>query len=787
MLNYVQITGQYTGADQSPATGTVVFTPNTTCYAPGIPELSPGTPITAQIVAGSLRSASGGTLSLLATDNTLNFTGRTGYLSYQVQETVNGVVFDAWSFTLPYSKYGAGPVDINSLANTTAGSTGIVPPAGDIGGTSSSPTVVSTHLASPLPVAQGGTAAATAAAGLANLGGAAVAGDIGGTSAAPQVTGTHLSAPLPVAQGGTGQTAQQAAINALTGTQSAGKYLRSDGANASLAAIQAGDVPALPYDASGAASAAQAAAEAASVPATAYLPLLFGAVWKYAWQFLPEPYGGKADGVLVSDGAMTSGQATLACTSSAPFTSTAVDGGKPVMVMGAGAGGGPLLTTISTVTDSAHAVLAAAASVTVTPAGVIFGSDNTAAVKSMQAAGVAYAQGGYGRQEAEFLLTPELRVVAGAATVGGATLGNAIFPRPVIAGSAPKLSLTWRCMDPVDVCALPHWLQTAPQAQGATIAVLRLDGTLDATYGPASVFGGPLHGYGGAEGGVFNNMQTVVDGISLLVPPNSTFGGWDFYGDAECLVRSGAAYTMQVVPSGQAWPQFSPSAISNQWSYALRMPSQGNNARADVGGWSAYGFTYGFMPCEHTRADSVRCDYNITGIEGYASGTHGGLIRYASCERNINGLGFRDGICHLSIDVLDVESNTATIYDPQSFGNGTIGIRGLGQSYVTGVANGGLALKQVNLDMVPGPVVSPQAPPGTGSAWFNGYYRDAEITLQVSAGTLTAVSITGAGNTVAQAVPASATWYRFLLGAGQSYTPVFTGGVGSLTHTVTLF
>lgn len=38
---------------------------------------------------------------------------------------------------------------------------GISPPAGDIGGTTSDPTVVSTHLTSPLPVAQGGTGSAT--------------------------------------------------------------------------------------------------------------------------------------------------------------------------------------------------------------------------------------------------------------------------------------------------------------------------------------------------------------------------------------------------------------------------------------------------------------------------------------------------------------------------------------------------------------------------------------------------------------------------------------------------
>ena len=59
---------------------------------------------------------------------------------------------------------------------------------------------------------------------------------------------------VPIAKGGTGATAQQAAINALTGTQSSGRYLRSDGTNATLSAIQAGDVPTLNQNTTGSAA-----------------------------------------------------------------------------------------------------------------------------------------------------------------------------------------------------------------------------------------------------------------------------------------------------------------------------------------------------------------------------------------------------------------------------------------------------------------------------------------------------------------------------------------------------
>lgn len=67
-------------------------------------------------------------------------------------------------------------------------------------------------------------------------------------------TSTGVTGTLPIGNGGTGQTTQQAAINALTGTQSAAKYLRSDGTNATLSSIQASDVPTLNQNTTGTAA-----------------------------------------------------------------------------------------------------------------------------------------------------------------------------------------------------------------------------------------------------------------------------------------------------------------------------------------------------------------------------------------------------------------------------------------------------------------------------------------------------------------------------------------------------
>lgn len=74
------------------------------------------------------------------------------------------------------------------------------------------------------------------------------------TLSSVDLTANVGSTVLPIANGGTGQSTQQAAINALTGTQSAGKYIRSDGTNATLAAIQAADVPTLNQNTTGSAA-----------------------------------------------------------------------------------------------------------------------------------------------------------------------------------------------------------------------------------------------------------------------------------------------------------------------------------------------------------------------------------------------------------------------------------------------------------------------------------------------------------------------------------------------------
>lgn len=69
------------------------------------------------------------------------------------------------------------------------------------------------------------------------------------TGTAANVTGT-----VAIANGGTGQTTAAAALTALAGTQTSGYYLRSNGTNTLLAAIQAADVPTLNQNTTGTAA-----------------------------------------------------------------------------------------------------------------------------------------------------------------------------------------------------------------------------------------------------------------------------------------------------------------------------------------------------------------------------------------------------------------------------------------------------------------------------------------------------------------------------------------------------
>jgi hypothetical protein len=80
----------------------------------------------------------------------------------------------------------------------------------------------------------------------------------GGVAAAPSWgkigLATHVDGTLPFANGGTGETSRQNAMDALAGAVTSGQYLRGDGTDVVMSAIQAADVPTLNQNTTGSAA-----------------------------------------------------------------------------------------------------------------------------------------------------------------------------------------------------------------------------------------------------------------------------------------------------------------------------------------------------------------------------------------------------------------------------------------------------------------------------------------------------------------------------------------------------
>lgn len=737
-LSFVTITGTFEDATGSPLSGSASFTPNVTAYDSGIPVLTAGIPVEAQIIAGQLKNVSGEAFQLLATDNSgLAFEGQTGFLFYTVQVTVSGDVLPSWSFFLPSSP---STRDLFSLANTTAGGGGggIAPPAGDLGGTTTAPTVVSTHLASPMPTTQGGTGqnAASSAALLTALGAAPVA--------SPALTGTPTA---PTAAALTDNT--QVATTAYADSAVAVETSRAGAAEALKVPLTevgaANGVASL--NASGLVPETQLAPVGSPAPSK-YAGLLYGAVWGYAHQFWPDSYAAKGNGKIVTDAVMTSGSNVLACTSSAPFASG--DVGKHVLVSTAAGAYAPLHATITGFTNSAHVTLSAnaTANTTGTPGAICyFGSDDLAALQSQMNAAASYLTAhGY----AEMLLDPSsVYVLGGAFTVGGAGAGNNQLALPNIAQASQHGVLA--ILGGADSAPLINWAQLVPEAPGAVLASARTDGTNDGTNGPAHIIGGPVAGYGGESGAStgWNNLHLVTRGLSTLSPYNATYGGMDLFSVASCDIQSFSALCAAVVPtsSAPAPSMAAPANISNQWGWGLRMPSAGNNAAAAAGQVRCEGHCYGYGPSEHSVTQAVRCVYDITGIESYSGNgiamTHSGTIVKATAEGTLNATGYLDGVVHMDILCLDAESAGTIVYDPSNRGQGYIGLRNQGDAgaYRNDYKNGGTGIRIVNLQTTPGLVGSP--PAVSTSATGNYYWRDATINVQPGTATISAIAVDG--------------------------------------------
>lgn len=202
-------------------------------------------------------AASGGITSSGLTQATAKMLGRSTAGTGAVEEIAVGSGLSLSGGTLSATGGGSGTV---TSVDVSGGTTGLTTSGGPV---TTSGTIT---MAGTLAVANGGTGATTASGARTALG-LAIGTDVlapNGSAASltsfptlnQNTTGTasNVTGTVAIANGGTGQTTAQAAINALAGAQTSGQFLRGNGTNVVMAAIQAADVPTLNQNTTGTAS-----------------------------------------------------------------------------------------------------------------------------------------------------------------------------------------------------------------------------------------------------------------------------------------------------------------------------------------------------------------------------------------------------------------------------------------------------------------------------------------------------------------------------------------------------
>ena len=158
------------------------------------------------------------------------------------------------------------------------------------------------------------------------------------TGTAANVTGT-----VAFANGGTGETTRQAAIDALAGAVTSGQYLRGNGTDVVMSAIQAADVPTLNQNTTGtAANVTGIVAVANGGTGTATPSLVAGTNITISGTFPNQTINGAGSSLTVQDeGTTLTSAATSLNFTGAGVTATNTGGAVEVAITGGGGGGIP--------------------------------------------------------------------------------------------------------------------------------------------------------------------------------------------------------------------------------------------------------------------------------------------------------------------------------------------------------------------------------------------------------------------------------------------------------------
>lgn len=388
-------------------------------------------------------------------------------------------------------------------------------------------------------------------------------------------------------------------------------------------------------------------------------------------------------------------------------------------------------------------------------------TDDTAAIKAAVAAAVTYAQAN--NQVAEVLFKPVRYRLAGALDTSKG--GRAQIPLPVISNTSQKVYLSLRCPTG-GTNGPPMWTQGSGTQTGGAGAVLvsTLTGlTLDATYGRASVIGGPTaqQGYGTNDGiaTLFSNMFVRVEGLTVMAPLKPTVTAFDFYGLAGMDMVSGFASindTYANLSSTSNRPDNSADGAAG-----LVTPANMNNDECHIGNFACYGYGWGLIAGSHMSAQTLKTIFCANGMRVQASGydPHGIAINYFSaefCDWAITQASDPAFYYALNIGLLDCESlgyynglgaAGGYIYDNGNVFTGRVNITDVVNSFtfVGGTLQPGLVLTgaanlEIIVPMKRGARTAPSIPAST-TPLINPFWRHCAVT--VTGGTVTGIAVDG--------------------------------------------
>lgn len=400
-------------------------------------------------------------------------------------------------------------------------------------------------------------------------------------------------------------------------------------------------------------------------------------------------YGAVGDGKMVSNAAITSGTASLTC-SSAPFVPG--DAGKPIMILKAGTSSRTLSTTISTYVSATEVTLATPALTTVTSGVAMWATDDTAAIQAAVNAAVLYAIGHSYSATVHIPPAPgAFYGIAGALNTGA--LGNAQISLPAIPTSGRRMTLRISGSQTGAGSQRPD--QALPNATGSALVSFGLfaSGTdqtnnINANGNPC-VIGGPnqLSGFG-VTAGLYSNLSVEIHDLSILTCHSDfalTYTAMDFSGVANLQIRDVLYATAGTIAApGSSYADVNNLSAGN--AIGLLLPANGGNGsilieNVTCGG----GYKYGILLTERTDIHGLRVQYCYVGlsVSGFYLGSDaarypviGSLVSVDNCTYLIYIFGTGSGSLGPTLFLEIGTNSTAPRFGDSNSGAGLAAARG---------------------------------------------------------------------------------------------------------------